>query len=84
MQLEILSRQQVLKLQQHKQIVVICNVAFDVSDYMVRHPGGKTILKAMSVDGFECMVKHHRKNLKILKTRLSQTAIGVLRREDRT
>ena len=71
-------------MQKERQIIVLCNVVFDVTSYVSRHPGGRLILKAMAGDGFECMVKHHRKNLDRISTRLEQTAIGVLRKEDRT
>ena len=70
MQLKSLTRQDVLRLQKSRQVIVICNVVFDVTSYVPKHPGGRLILKAMTGDGFECMVKHHRKNRQILAARL--------------
>ena len=78
-----MTRRHVEALQKSRQVVVICNVVFDVTAYVSKHPGGKLILKAMSGDGFECMVKHHRKNWNILASRLRQTAVGILEKEER-
>lgn len=83
MQLKTMTRQDVQRLQKSRQAIVICNIVFDVTSYVPKHPGGKLILKAMQNDGFECMVKHHRKNWQILASRLRQTAIGILGKEER-
>ncbi|TNJ30071.1 Cytochrome b5-like Heme/Steroid binding domain-containing protein [Giardia muris] len=65
--------------------IAIDGVVFDVTDYLNKHPGGHmTLMRAAGQDSTELFLQHHGKrgNMRVLRRRLMQFAIGRLSERD--
>lgn len=50
-----------------KKHIIMGNIVFDVTNYASRHPGKNILFNAQEKDGFECLVKRHGRNSRVLE-----------------